>query len=79
LRDQWRHDEAATAVALLAAALARRRRGAGGDVEAVQYPAWLGARRTLVPLAPGTAAGAAIGVRTGNNARVQLRLPRAAR
>ena len=43
-------------------------------VEAVQYPAWLERGGRLVPLAPGTALQSTDGVRTGNNARVQLRL-----
>ena len=43
-------------------------------VEAVQYPAWLERGGRLVPLTPGTTLQALDGVRTGNNARVQLRL-----
>ena len=43
-------------------------------VEAVQYPAWLVRGGQSVPLAPGTTLEARDTVRTGDNARVQLRL-----
>ena len=43
-------------------------------VDAVQYPAWLERGGRLVPLAAGTVLQANDGVRTGGNARVQLRL-----
>ena len=65
----------ATAGWLLAAALFAPAAGAQvATVDAVQYPAWLERDGRLVPLVPGTALQARDGVRTGNNARVQLRL-----
>jgi hypothetical protein len=44
-------------------------------VEAVQYPAWLERGGNAVPLTPGTALQARDLVRTGDNARVQMRMP----
>ncbi|HEX7605221.1 MAG TPA: FecR domain-containing protein, partial [Usitatibacter sp.] len=44
-------------------------------VEAVQYPAWLERGGNAVPLAPGTQLQAQDRLRTGGNARVQLKLP----
>jgi hypothetical protein len=44
-------------------------------VEAVQYPAWLERGGAAVPLLPGTALQAEDKLRTGDNARVQVRLP----
>ena len=44
-------------------------------VEAVQYPAWLERGGNAVPLAPGTALQAQDRLRTGGNARVQLKMP----
>ena len=44
-------------------------------VEAVQYPAWLERGGQSVPLAPGIELQASDQLRTGRNARVQLRLP----
>lgn len=44
-------------------------------VETVQYPAWLERGGYRVPLMAGTHLHAKDGVRTGGNARVQLRLP----
>lgn len=65
----------ATAAGLLAAALwTPAAWGQAATVDAIQYPAWLERGGRLVPLAPGTALQANDGVRTGNNARVQLRL-----
>jgi hypothetical protein len=65
----------ATAGWLLAAALgAPAAWGQAGTVDAVQYPAWLERGGRLVPLTPGTTLQASDGVRTGSNARVQLRL-----
>lgn len=65
----------ATAGWLLAAALwIPAAWGQAATVDAVQYPAWLERGGRLVPLIPGTTLQAADGVRTGNNARVQLRL-----
>ena len=65
----------AMAAWLLAAALgAPAAWGQAATVDAVQYPAWLERGGRLVPLTPGTALQASDGVRTGNNARVQLRL-----
>jgi hypothetical protein len=43
-------------------------------VEAVQYPAWLERGGNAVPLMPGTALQAQDQIRTGENARVQLKL-----
>ena len=43
-------------------------------VEAVQYPAWLERGGRAVPLTPGTALQPADELRTGGNARVQLKL-----
>jgi len=64
-------------LAVLAAAnLALPMRAAAQDiqVEAVQYPAWLDRGGHSVPLTPGTALRAADTLRTGANARVQLKL-----
>jgi len=44
-------------------------------VEAVQYPAWLERGGNAVPLTPGTALQSRDRLRTGANARVQLKLP----
>jgi hypothetical protein len=44
------------------------------QVEAVQYPAWLDRAGYSVPLTPGTQLRASDMLRTGTNARVQLRL-----
>ena len=44
-------------------------------VEAVQYPAWLDRGGHSVPLSPGIELQASDQLRTGRNARVQLRLP----
>ncbi len=57
---------------LLAAGLAR---GAPAVVEAVQYPAWLERGGHAVPLMPGTALQSQDRLRTGANARVQLKMP----
>jgi hypothetical protein len=46
----------------------------GAVVEAVQYPAWLERGGAAVPLTPGTALRANDQLRTGSNARVQLRM-----
>jgi FecR-like protein/sporulation related protein len=43
-------------------------------VDAVQYPAWLERGGRAVPLTPGTVLQASDELRTGNNARVQLKL-----
>ncbi|MEO7743460.1 MAG: FecR domain-containing protein [Usitatibacter sp.] len=65
----------ATAAWMLAAALWAPGAGAQtATVDAVQYPAWLERGGRLVPLVPGTTLQASDGVRTGHNARVQLRL-----
>src|SRR5687768_16906632 len=58
----------------LAGALFASAAAAQATVEAVQYPAWLERGEQLVPLAPGTRLGARDGIRTGENARVRLRL-----
>jgi hypothetical protein len=47
----------------------------GAVVEAVQYPAWLERGGAAVPLTPGTRLQAKDQVRTGTNARVQMKLP----
>lgn len=44
-------------------------------VEAVQYPAWLERGGNAVPLTPGTRLEARDRLRTGANARVQLKMP----
>jgi hypothetical protein len=44
-------------------------------VEAVQYPAWLERGGSSVPLTPGTSLQAQDRLRTGANARVQLKMP----
>ena len=44
-------------------------------VEAVQYPAWLERNGVSVPLTPGTQLQSKDQVRTGDNARVQMKLP----
>jgi hypothetical protein len=44
-------------------------------VEAVQYPAWLERGGASVPLTPGTSLQAQDKLRTGANARVQLKMP----
>ncbi len=44
-------------------------------VEAVQYPAWLERGGNAVPLTPGTSLQAQDRLRTGPNARVQLKMP----
>jgi hypothetical protein len=46
----------------------------GAVVEAVQYPAWLERGGAAVPLTPGTALRASDQLRTGSNARVQIRM-----
>ena len=46
----------------------------GAVVEAVQYPAWLERGGAAVPLAPGTPLRANDQLRTGTNARVQIRM-----
>jgi hypothetical protein len=43
-------------------------------VETVQYPAWLERGGQSVPLTPGTVLGSNDSIRTGDNARVQLKL-----
>src|ERR1700750_908895 len=61
----------------VAAALALASLAAHGEaisVEAVQYPPWLDREGRSVPLTPGTALQAADTLRTGSNARVQLKL-----
>ncbi|HYC35641.1 MAG TPA: FecR domain-containing protein [Usitatibacter sp.] len=59
---------AALCTVLATGALAQNR------VEAVQYPAWLERGGQVVPLAPGTTLQPSDGIRTGQNARVRLRL-----
>ena len=62
---------------LFAIALAGAASGAwagNATVEAVQYPAWLDRGGNTVPLTPGTTLQADDKLRTGGNARVQLRM-----
>jgi hypothetical protein len=59
---------------VLAALLAPAAWAQHAKVEAVQYPAWLERGGQAVPLAPGITLQAKDRVRTGDNARVQLRL-----
>lgn len=59
----------------LAAMLACVPAAAQTTVEAVQYPAWLERGGQAVALLPGTVLQPQDSVRTGENARVQLRLP----
>src|SRR6187399_1932413 len=61
-------------LALLASALSITLHAAPAVVEAVQYPAWLERDGRSVPLTPGTALQANDQLRTGNNARVQIKL-----
>ena len=60
--------------ALLLAAAASTALADIATVEAVQYPAWLERGGNAVPLTPGTALQAQDKLRTGGNARVQLRM-----
>jgi hypothetical protein len=61
-------------LALLASLLSLTLRAAPAVVEAVQYPAWLERDGRSVPLTPGTILQSNDQLRTGNNARVQLKL-----
>ena len=64
------------AIAALALALAAiGAQAAPPVVEAVQYPAWLERGGRTVPLTPGTALQANDRLRTGDNARLQLKMP----
>src|SRR6266702_3546563 len=58
----------------LLSAFAATARGEPAVVEAVQYPAWLERGGHSVPLTPGTALRPQDRLRTGANARVQMRL-----
>jgi hypothetical protein len=49
-------------------------RAQGAMVEAVQYPAWLERGGAAVPLTPGTALRPQDQLRTGSNARVQIKM-----
>src|SRR4029078_1579350 len=60
--------------ALLASFLSLTLHAAPAVVEAVQYPAWLERDGRSVPLTPGTVLHSNDQLRTGNNARVQLKL-----
>jgi hypothetical protein len=64
-----------TCAAFAAAAFWTAAATAQTTVEAVQYPAWLERGGHAVPLAPGTVLQPQDSLRTGGNARVQLRLP----
>ena len=59
---------------VLCAGLAAGHAAAQTRVEAVQYPAWLERGGQAAPLVPGTALQASDTIRTGENARVRLRL-----
>ena len=61
-------------IAALALAAAQAAWAQHAKVEAVQYPAWLERGGQKVPLTPGTTLQSRDTVRTGDNARVQLRL-----
>jgi hypothetical protein len=63
---------AVLAVALMGAMVSASAENA--TVEAVQYPAWLDRGGASVPLTPGTTLQAEDKLRTGGNARVQLRM-----
>lgn len=63
---------AVLAIALLGAVVCASAENA--TVEAVQYPAWLDRGGNTVPLTPGTALQAEDKLRTGGNARVQLKM-----
>src|ERR1700704_3690941 len=66
------------AVSLALASLLAFAAGASAQpavVEAVQYPAWLERGGNAVPLTPGTRLQAQDRLRTGDNARVELKLP----
>ena len=60
--------------ALVALVAALSARAEIGTVEAVQYPAWLERGGNAVPLVPGTRLQPRDTLRTGGNARVQVRL-----
>jgi hypothetical protein len=60
--------------ALVAFVAALSARAEIGTVEAVQYPAWLERGGNAVPLVPGTRLQPKDALRTGGNARVQVRL-----
>ena len=60
--------------ALLACLASFTLHAAPAVVEAVQYPAWLERGGSAVPLTPGTTLQANDQLRTGNNARVQLKM-----
>jgi hypothetical protein len=62
---------AAFAVLLSMAGLARAQ---SAVVEAIQYPAWLERNGAAVPVTPGTQLQPQDQLRTGNNARLQLRM-----
>jgi len=61
-------------LALLASFLSLTLHAASAVVEAVQYPAWLERDGRSVPLTPGTVLQSNDQLRTGSNARVQLKL-----
>jgi len=63
---------AVLAIALMGAMVSASAENA--TVEAVQYPAWLDRGGASVPLTPGTTLQAEDKLRTGGNARVQLRM-----
>lgn len=65
----------AAAAGIWAALAATAAMASAPVVEAVQYPAWLERDGRKVPLTPGTALQAQDKLRTGSNARVQLKLP----
>ena len=61
-------------LAVVVLAMARTVAAQPAVVEAVQYPAWLERNGNSVPLTPGTRLQASDRLRTGSNARVQLKL-----
>jgi len=63
-----------TLLALLLAAASTAALAETATVEAVQYPAWLDRGGNSVPLTPGTQLQPRDKLRTGGNARVQLRM-----
>ena len=65
---------ATTLVGLALLGILGAARAENATVEAVQYPAWLDRGGSTVPLTPGTTLQAEDKLRTGGNARIQVRM-----